>query len=397
MKPKLINIIHIFIVIIWVFVLQHLFLPENINYKITKPNTNNNSTDNKLPASQIKNLTPTDTNVTNTEINPQNVKNTENHEIIDTLESTSIKLSFVGDILLAGRVEDVINSHGYGFLLDDIKNIFMNRDIVFGNLENPISTRGTKETNKQYTFRGNPKNLNVLIDNNINGVSLANNHILDYGREALIDTMENLNSYNIKYSGAGETIDDAFKPATYNINGKEISIISVSRIIPKTDWNVANQNYGVATTYDSTKTLAKIKEFKKVSDVVIVYVHWGDELSKTPLKYQKVLAKEYIDSGATAVIGSHPHVLQGFEFYKDSIIAYSLGNFIFSGTNRDSAILNIDFSNDTMVSSIIPCEIKNFKPYLINTMDKKKEFFENLKEISFGIDFDSDGTIIKNK
>ena len=107
-------------------------------------------------------------------------------------------------------------------------------------------------------------------------------------------------------------------------------------------WTAGENTPGLAVTYDPKRTLEEIASAKKQADIVVVYVHWGEERKEMPLDYQKNMARAYIDEGADIVVGSHPHVLQGLEFYKGKLIAYSLGNFIFTDSRKDTMVLQAE-------------------------------------------------------
>jgi poly-gamma-glutamate synthesis protein (capsule biosynthesis protein) len=306
----------------------------------------------------------------------------------------NITLSFAGDVLLDNGVANVMDQKGANFILSDVKPVLSSSDISMVNLECPISTRGTKAKDKQFTFRAKPSSVDALTSAGIDVVTLANNHILDFGMDAMLDTFTSLDKANIKYVGAGHDLDKASMPKYYSINGFNVAILGSSHVIPVADWAAGKNKPGVAITYNPTRLLSEISNAKKNANIVVVYVHWGTERNTKPDTYQRNLAKKYIDSGADLVIGAHPHVLQGFEYYKGKLIAYSLGNFVFTNIKNDTMILNVKFNKDkSYTASISPCAIDNCRPVLLKDKNKQATLFNKLQQLSFGASVDKKGII----
>lgn len=310
------------------------------------------------------------------------------------ISSKNVTISFGGDVLLDGHVGDLIEQKGASHILEDVKLILLASDVNMVNLENPISERGTKEGDKQYTFKAKPRNLKVLTDGGINIVSLANNHVLDFGTDAFLDTLKHLKASNIRYVGAGEDDTSAYAPVYLDVKGTKLAFIAASHVIPFVSWHAGTKKPGVASTYEPTRVLSEIAKAKSKADIVAVYIHWGEEMNPYPLNYQKNLAKLYIDKGADIVVGSHPHVLQGIEYYKGKIIAYSLGNFIFTNIKRETMILRVEIKDKKLSQAkVIPCEINSYRPMHVKDNMKFKSMIDNLKKISFGVDISYDGIV----
>ncbi|QAY66421.1 CapA family protein [Paenibacillus protaetiae] len=252
-------------------------------------------------------------------------------------DGSSVNLAFVGDILLGASVADMIASNGYDYPYKQAKLYLSDPDITAGNLEYPVTENGTPAENKTYVFKGSPDALPALKDSGLDLVTLANNHTLDQGVEGLLDTMKHLDEAGIQHVGAGHDDMEAFQPVIIEKNGIKIAYIGLSKVVPDVSWKADKNKPGVAETYDTTRAVAAIKSAKEQADLVVVMVHWGVERSDKPEAYQRDFAKQYIDAGADLIIGSHPHVLQGFEMYKGKWIAYSLGNFIFSAYPKGAA------------------------------------------------------------
>lgn len=310
-----------------------------------------------------------------------------------------INMRFAGDTIFETHVSKKIDSMGIEAFTSEISPFLKNTDIAMLNLETPLSLRGEKEKDKQFNFRGKPEYIEILKASGIDIVSLANNHILDYGLDALNDTIEILNKNSINFVGAGKDINSANKPIYFNKNSIKVAIISSSRVIPFVSWTAGNNYPGVASTYDPSRMVKEIKSTRNEADIVICYVHWGEELKTLPVEHQKVLARTYIDNGADLVIGSHPHILQGFEFYKNKLICYSLGNFIFTDFNKDTALLDVTVEKKQGVQlnynfKVIPFEIKEFHTKYMNEVETVQKLYKNLEEVSFGVKIREDGTIL---
>ncbi len=314
----------------------------------------------------------------------------------NTVPDVDIDFCFVGDILLSSNVEDLINRTNSVFPFENVKGILSSNDFVIGNLENPISTRGKVLINKQFNFRTDPKVIEGLKYAGFNILSLGNNHIMDYGSPAMTDTLNILKNNNIYYTGAGNNIDEAGRPVIVEKNGKRIAFISASRVLESVSLYAKENQPGVFQAYLPEKLFQTINETDKLVDFVIVYIHWGIERDFYPKSYQRTLAKNMIDQGADLVVGSHPHVLQGFEYYNDKLIAYSLGNFVFTDTKKESMILKIKLTHDNTYSSeVIPCIIKNYRPEPLNNFKLINEFYNSMTKRSFSISIE-DGKIIQN-
>lgn len=310
----------------------------------------------------------------------------------------TVSFSFVGDILLSSNVETMINRTSSYHPFANVRDNFSNSDFVFGNLENPISDKGDILVKKTFNFRANPKVLDGLKWSGINVLSIANNHILDYGYEAMHDTIGNLSKNGFYCTGAGINEEDALKPIILEKNGKKIAFISASRVITSSAQYARENSAGIAQAYNPKMLLEKVNEIDSQVDIVVVYMHWGKEKSTVPNKIQTNLAKSLIDNGADIVVGSHPHVLQGFEFYKGGLIAYSLGNFVFTDYNRESIILNVEVNRDnTYTASIVPCIIKNYRPEPVFDVDGKINFYNKMKSRSFDLDISNGVLIPKNQ
>ena len=251
-----------------------------------------------------------------------------------TRQADTVSLLFAGDIYLSEHVLNAYERGGgiEGVLDSGFLQTIEQADIFMENQEFPFSSRGTPETDKQFTFRLPEEKVSIMQEIGPDIVALANNHALDYGSEALSDTIRVLDEAGILHAGAGENLDEAKALKTIEAGGKTFGFLAASRVFPKGYWAAGPDHPGMLTAYDSTVLLEEIQKAKESCDFLTVYVHWGIERRTEPESYQRTLGQQYIDAGADLVIGSHPHVLQGIEYYKGKPLVYSLGNFVFGST-----------------------------------------------------------------
>jgi poly-gamma-glutamate synthesis protein (capsule biosynthesis protein) len=310
-----------------------------------------------------------------------------------------IILGFAGDVNLDADSYPVAkyDEEGKGILGVLSKDLVaeMNAaDLMMLNNEFAYSTRGVEETDKSYTFRADPGRVGILNEMGVDIVSLANNHALDFGPEALLDTFSTLDTAKIAYVGAGENMARAKAPFYFNVGDKTIAFVAASRVVFAMDWYATDTTPGMIGTYDPTLFLESIKEAKENADFVVAYVHWGVERNNYPENYQKVFAKNYIDAGADAVIGCHPHVMQGLEFYKGKPIAYSLGNFWFNKSTKESGMIKLFLEpDDTIQVQLLPVMNKDTKTYILTKEKERSTYFNFMEGISFDVKIDDEGFV----
>lgn len=315
-------------------------------------------------------------------------------EIPEEETAKEITMVFSGDILLSSYVLNNYENRGIdGVVSEELLREMQNADLTMVNEEFPFSARGTQAQDKQFTFRVDPSYVKILQEMGIDVVTLANNHALDYGTEALSDSFQTLDDAGIAYVGAGDSRERAAEAYITELGGKTFGFLAASRVIPEVSWNIDNQQPGMLCTYDSTALCEAIKKAKENCDYVAVYVHWGIERENMPQDYQRQLGKAYIDAGADIVIGSHPHVLQGIEYYNGKPIVYSLGNYIFNQSIEKTMLLKVTVSpeNETMLQ-IIPASASGAKTQKMDA-DSSAELYQFMEEISFGVSVTEDGMI----
>ena len=269
----------------------------------------------------------------------------------------------VGDLMLGNRTEPFLKEFGPAYPFNDVMPFFNKADVVVGNLESPISLRGTAVENKKFTLRAGPVAAQALKSAGFRVVTLANNHTMDFGPLALQDTLAALDENGILYTGAGMDLVDARAPALLRIKGRTLAFLAYSLTFPLEFFASAGRP-GTAPGYaDFVK--ADIEAIRPQADLVIVSFHWGAELMIAAKDYQVELGRQAIDWGADLVLGHHPHVLQELEVYKGRLIAYSLGNFVFgSESNRtnSSMILLLTFQGNRLARvEAVPLDVNNYR------------------------------------
>lgn len=313
----------------------------------------------------------------------------------------SVTLLFGGDVLLSDHVLNAYQkAGGIGGILDDgYREKIAEADFFMVNQEFPFSSRGTAAEDKQFTFRLPPEKISLFQEMGIDAVTLANNHALDYGTDALLDSCDTLDNAGILHTGAGANLEEAKKSVVVELKGHRIGILGTTRVIPESGWAAGKNHVGMLATYDATVTLEEIRRMQGECDYVVVFVHWGIERDERPQDYQRTLGQQYIDAGADLVIGSHPHVLQGVEYYKGKPIVYSLGNFVFGSSIPKTALLQVTLPGEAKeagteaILRLIPGTSGAGYTRMLTEEKRVQEFYRYMESISFGITLDEEGGI----
>jgi len=255
-----------------------------------------------------------------------NKSNKVENKSVETVKT--ITLLAVGDINLGRLTGQKIIEGDSNYAFEYLNEYLQKFDITFGNLESQLAELGgeTQSPTNEYRFAGPPGGADGLKEAGFDIVSTANNHMWDYGKTALFETMDNLDRVNIRYVGSSREPEDLYKPTILEINSKKIAFLAVTMLLNGYEKAGADEYVAMA---DAEKLLPAIMQAKTEADFVIVSMHGGIEYRASPIKEQKDLARQIIDAGANVVIGHHSHTANGVEEYKDGLIFYSLGNFAF--------------------------------------------------------------------
>lgn len=291
-------------------------------------------------------------------------------------QSGEVRICIGGDTSIDGEFADYASSHGADYPWAEISELMNAADISIVNLETCVSEQGVSEKREGYGFRTPPAMLEGFKNAGIDLVNLANNHVRDFGYEALLDTFDRLGEYGISYFGAGIDLDEAGGLRIVEKNGVKIGFTGANRVSLNGDCAAAEGHAGINQIgdADSEKTLAyleKIKEYDSLCDVLVVFLHAGTEEVFDVSSYQKTMARAFIDSGADIVVGGHSHTLQPIEFYNEKPIIYSIGNLIFWHIDDDidglTAVFDLTVDKNGFVGlRLHPLFIKNYKVYYLS-------------------------------
>jgi poly-gamma-glutamate synthesis protein (capsule biosynthesis protein) len=263
--------------------------------------------------------------------------------------------------MLDRGVENTVNKYGDGdfrFPFLHIKSLFADADFLAGNLEGVISDKG-EDLGKLYSFHMNPKGIEGLQFAGFNAVSQANNHIDDWGREAIADSKQRLEAAGITPLGVG-TISDAYASKVFTIKGIKVAIVALA------DFEVlaAEENKVGAAIATNEHVIRATEAARQAGDIAIVFYHYGEEYQVAPTARQRELTELAFAHGADLVVGSHPHVVGPLEEKNGKYVAYSLGNFVFdqyfSGSTMQGAVLRVEVGKEGIKNArLIPVRINN--------------------------------------
>lgn len=268
-------------------------------------------------------------------------------------------------------------------------------DYMVLNNEFSISNRGKAMKGKAYTFRAPRRNVKLLRQLGVDAVSLANNHVYDYGERAFLDTLSALENNGIKYTGGGKDSKEAKKPVYFQSKGKTIAVIAATRAEKYILTPAAGKHSpGVFRTYDDTQYVRAIRRAKKKADVVIAFVHWGTEYSTKLESAQTSQAKDYINAGADVVVGAHTHCLQGVGYYKGKPIFYSLGNYWFNEKTLYTTLLLLTIrKNGSVEARMLPCLQSGRETHLLTEKSKVRKFVNYVNGISVNAKIGAKGVV----
>ena len=305
-----------------------------------------------------------------------------------------VTLLFAGDLFLTDILQEKYDKNGVSAAAaSELLSVSRSADIFMLNQEFPFGTTGEAAEDKEYTFRVDPKYVSLLPELGVDVVTLANNHMLDFGRGPLKETLAALDGAGILHVGAGQNLEEAKALKIVEAGGRVIGFLGATRVIPEHSWTASRSNSGLFATYDPTKLLGEIQAAKQQFDYVVVYVHWGIERNTEPEEYQKSLARQYIDAGADAVIGAHSHVLQGIEYYQGKPIFYSLGNFIFANRTYETMMAELTITDDGTEVRVIPC-VSTANQMGLMDGSGRAAFYGNLQGLCFGgVTIGEDGSV----
>lgn len=265
----------------------------------------------------------------------------------------SISINIAGDLFLGKKIELIAIDNPDSLFDEKILSLFRNADFNIINLESPLTDAGEEyQISKSGPFlKASPSTIGVLNLLNINLVTLANNHIYDFGDKGLTDTINLCKSQNISTVGAGSNLSQASEIFLRKIDQITIGVVNIT----ENEWSIANADHGGANPIDVVANTRTLHVAKQMADIVILIVHGGHERFHYPSPRMVDLYHYYAEEGATLVIGHHTHCISGYEVYNGVPIFYGLGNFLFDSLIDfegwyEGVLLNIQINSNKEIS-----------------------------------------------
>jgi len=307
-----------------------------------------------------------------------------NQDTPSTIEQP-ITIIAVGDINLGRQTGQQILAGDINYPFINIADYLKSADITFGNLESQLANLGgeTQSPTNEYRFAGPPEGADSLAAAGFDIISLANNHMWDYGKNRLFETMDNLDRVQIKYIGTNRVTDNLYQPIIIEIKGQKIAWFAVTALLNGYEKVGARDFVAWA---DNDQLITTIQQIKSQVDWVIVSMHRGVEYAISPSAPQIEFAHKVIDAGANFVIGHHPHVPEGIENYNNGLIFYSLGNFAFwqpfDYWTQHSFAVEITLYPDGKFDHIIVPIDAGWQPQLTTLDNDKTKIIQHIANLS---------------
>lgn len=304
-------------------------------------------------------------------------------------EEDAITLGFTGDMMLGRFVGNTVKRYDPSTVFLGTGIDMTSLDYLTGNFEHPIINDEIKLENKEREkiyLSADESVLDIIKQAGFTNVNLANNHMADYGDEGILHTVDAFQKADIPFVGAGENRSDAHKIHYEEIKGKTIATIGFTEVYTRSALTGIDTP-GVATS-NMKIMLNKVYEASKYADIVITHIHWGTEYKTKYDKRQKQIAEVLADAGVDIIIGHHPHVLQTVDIIDDTIVFYSLGNFIFDqgwSMTRETVFPVLSMQKDGKIEvSLTPMLVKEGIPHQLKSAESyyKKRIFNRLKRKS---------------
>jgi hypothetical protein len=249
----------------------------------------------------------------------------------------SLLIHGAGDTNLDPNYISNFQHYGYAWAWTGLHGLFQRDDLTVVNLECAVSSLGSIVP-KKFNFRGDPAALPAMRKAGVEVANMANNHSYDFGPSAIVDARRNLIRNDIAPVGAGRNEAEAVKPALFGINGWKIAVVGFDKVVDPWPTAVATDaKPGTAAGHDLDAMVAAVRAARKVSDFVVVDIHWGVELDTLPRSDDVALGHRLVEAGAKIIFGGHSHRLQPLEMYKGAAIFYSLGNFVWPAHSTGGA------------------------------------------------------------
>ncbi len=321
---------------------------------------------------------------------------------VDTAEEGKITFAFAGDILFDPGYAIYAKYRQNGYVLEncvssDLLERMRAADVCIVNNEFPYSKGGVPCEGKTYTFRADPSSVEILKNMGVDIAGVANNHAFDYGRQAFEDTLTTLADANIPYAGGGWNLEEAKKPIYIKAAGMTVGIVCATQIErynnPHSQPATEGQAGLLRSFPDINMTLDTIRTAKENSDFVILLIHWGTELEVEPDWGQNEQLPKFLDAGADAIIGAHPHILQQVAYKNGVPVVYSMGNFWFNSKTLDTCLIELTLADGGIESlRFVPCLQSNSTVKMLHDGEANR-VLEYMRSISPSVNIDGDGFI----
>ena len=257
-----------------------------------------------------------------------------------------VTLAFAGDVHLM-KVPGARLARNPDTALGPVAAVLRQADVAMVNLETAVTTRGTPQ-HKHYVFRVPPTAFQALRAAGVDVATMGNNHGMDYGLVGLRDSLAAAAAARFPVVGIGRDAGHAYAPWLVTVRGQRIAILGATQVLEpglQAAWTAGSGKPGLASAYDEARLAAAVRRAGRTADIVVVYVHWGEEGNPCPTGPQRQVADLLARAGADIVVGTHAHTLQGSGWRGNTYVAYGLGNFYwwnwFSASNRTTGVLTL--------------------------------------------------------
>jgi poly-gamma-glutamate synthesis protein (capsule biosynthesis protein) len=272
---------------------------------------------------------------------------------------SEITLAFAGDVHFSDRTLKLLKSPANAF--GPVSKVLSSADIAMVNLETAITTRG-KEEPKQFHFRAPDSAWLALGAAGVDVVTSANNHALDYGQVGLADTLNSAAEAGMPLVGAGKNVKDAYAPWITDVKGVRIAFLAMSQVSElASSWAAGDNKPGIAMAFNLERSVAAVKAARNKADVVVVYVHWGTEGQECPNGQQRSFAAAIAKAGASIIVGTHAHLLEGDGWIGDTYVQYGMGNFVWwldDAFSNDTGVIKVTLRGDQIAKTeLVPAVI----------------------------------------
>ncbi len=297
--------------------------------------------------------------------------------------NNTIQLLITGDFYGGGRIDTLIAEEKYSEIFNDFLPVIQQSDLAITNLESALLEKGTSIEKTGPPIKSSPKTIKALEFAGFKLVSLANNHIMDFGMEGLQSTLNACKAHSIDHVGAGKDQNDASMGYFKEIKGKRVAVLNFA----ENEFSTTHDNSPGANPVDPINNFRDIQVAKGKADYVIVIVHGGHEMYNLPSPRMKKLLRFYADAGASAVIAHHTHCYSGYEVYRGIPIFYSLGNFIFDNEGLVNREWNYGYAvrlelGHQIGFTLIPYEQCNPQAGVKLLINDKDVFEENIERLN---------------